>query len=65
MLPQTIAREHEQARTSAFYAVSRNSPVRLADVVRISGLVEIRAQRALKELVDQKFIRKSGNFFVF
>lgn len=64
MSPLTVADEHERARTSAFNVVFKNAPVRLADVIRLSGLVEIRAQRALKELLDQKFIRKSKNGYV-
>lgn len=64
MAPLTVADEHERARTSAFNVVFRNAPVRLADVIRLSGLVEIHAQRALKELLDRKFIQKSKKGYV-
>lgn len=41
-----------------FYAVHNYGPIRLEEITKVSGLVEIHAQQALKTLMDQRFIAK-------
>lgn len=52
------AEEHMMARTSTKYVVERHGPLALAEVMRKTGLCEIRAKKALEELVDKGVLVK-------
>lgn len=61
---RTPAEEHRMAQYSALHVVQKYSPATLKDVIRYSGLCEIRAQKALKDLENQKLIRKTPKGYV-
>lgn len=55
----TPTQETSVALISVFNTVSTHGPIRLNDVVRLSGVIEIQAWRALKTLLGQRFVLKS------
>lgn len=54
----TPAQETSVALIAVFNTVNTHGPIRLDDVVRLSGVVEISAFRALRTLLGQRFISK-------
>lgn len=57
----TPAKEHQMARVGARYVVEHFGPCGLKTVMRYSGLCEIRAVKALKELHSRGEIKKLKN----
>jgi hypothetical protein len=55
---RTASEEHFMARTSAKYVVERHGPLTLAEVMRKTGLCEIRAKKALEDLVASNVLIK-------
>lgn len=60
MVERTPAEQHRMARSSALHTVRSLGRATVADVVQQQGLVEIRAKRALEDLVTEGKIRKEG-----
>lgn len=63
-MKRTPAEEHMMARTSAKYAVERLGPLTLAQVMKKTGLCEIRAKRALEELVEKGVLKHEWKYDV-
>lgn len=57
---QTTAKEHSLARVSAYHTVRWLGVATVHDVVHHMGLCEIRAKRALEELVFDGTLKKDG-----
>lgn len=58
---RTPAEEHAMAEVSAFYVVQSYGAVTLKEVVRHSGLCEIRAKKALEDLTKAgKLLRRNA-----
>lgn len=62
--PRTPAQEHALAKRSALASVERFGKATLAQVVNDQGLCEIRAKKALEDLVADGRLRKVGFTFV-
>jgi predicted transcriptional regulator len=60
----SVEKEHRMARDSALYVVQRFQPTTLQEVIRKTGLAEIRAARALSELVKKGSIEKHGKRYI-
>jgi len=60
---RTPAQEHQMAMVSAYSTVQTKGQATVAEVCRNQGLVEIRAKKALEDLVKAKKLRKSGRLY--
>lgn len=60
---RTPAQEHAMAKTSAFYTVDRSGPASVQDVMRAQGLCELRAKKALEDLVKDGKVFKAGTLY--
>jgi len=59
----TAAQEHQMAMVSAYATVQRHGKATVTDVCREQGLVEIRAKKALEDLVKAKKATRTGKFY--
>jgi len=60
---RTPFQEHQMAMVSAYATVQRHGEATVADVCREQGLVEIRAKKALEDLVKAKKLRRVANLY--
>lgn len=62
---RTVQEEHRMARHSVLVLLNVEDGIQLSDVRRKTGLCEIRAALALKQLVEMKKVVKSKkNYFI-
>ncbi len=61
---RTPAEEHRMAEVSALYVVEQNGVVDLRQVMRSSGLCEIRAKKALEDLTKAKVLERRGALYL-
>jgi hypothetical protein len=61
MIDRAVAKEHSMARVSAYETVRWLGVATMKDVMQYQGLCEIRAKRALEELVDDGTLMKDGH----
>lgn len=62
-LPPTPGEEHEQNRKRVLHTLSvyyKKEGLTLDEITRLSGLVELRAARALQELVYMRLVARRG-----
>jgi hypothetical protein len=64
MVERSVAEEHQMACWSALCTVRSLGRATVEDVMRQQGLVEIRAKRALEDLVRDGKVRKEGGNYL-
>ena len=64
MKQRTAAEEHELAQHSALHTVRSLGRATVTDVVNQQGLAELRAKRALEDLLASGQVTKDGRYYV-
>lgn len=63
MRERPVAEQHKMAMYSAMCALSESGPASLQDIMSRTGLVEIRAKKALEDLVKAGQAFKAGPMY--
>lgn len=62
-MARTAFDEHVMAKTSAYDTVEHHGPASVGDIVREQGLCELRAKKALEDLVAEGRVFKVGTLY--